>query len=201
MPDPVGDNCDFFLYLLRTFDTGLRWHATVANRDPAMLKKLLFHPLIFPGFNDSGAHLTNMAFYDGNLRTLKLAAEESLQQVATQVRRLTAEPAEFLGLNAGSLAVGAQADVLVVHPDALAAWNPQETIQHIWRDEFDHHQMVNRVPGVVEHVLVAGEFAWRDGDFTSEFGNRRYGRALRHRDHPAESAYTIPAPDKTRAAA
>lgn len=202
LPDPVGDDCDFFLALLRSYDTGLRWHTTVANRDPAMLRKLLFHPLIFPGFNDSGAHLTNMAFYDGNLRTLKLAAEDSLQQVAAQVRRLTAEPAEFLGLNAGSLEVGAQADVLAVDPDALAAWNPEETIEHVWRDAFDHHQMVNRVPGVVEHVMVAGEFAWRDGNFTPEFGSRRYGRVLRHRDHPAESAHAVPEPeDRERAAA
>lgn len=201
MPDPVGDDCDFFLYLLRTFDTDLRWHVTIANRDPAMLKKLLFHPLILPGFNDSGAHLTNMAFYDGNLRTLKLAAKDSLQQVATQVRRMTAEPAEFLGLNAGSLKTGAQADALVVDPDALAAWDPEETIEYVWRDEFDHYQMVNRVPGVVEHVLIAGEFAWRDGDFTPELGRRRYGRVLRHRDHPAESAHAATEPDSERAAA
>ncbi|MES1943026.1 N-acyl-D-glutamate deacylase [Salinisphaera sp. PC39] len=201
MPDPVGDDCDFFLYLLRTFDTDLRWHATVANRDPGMLKKLLFHPLILPGFNDSGAHLTNMAFYDGNLRTLKLAAEDSLDQVATQVRRLTREPAAFLGLNAGSLEVGAQADILVIDPEALAAWNPAETVRHVWRDEFDHHQMVNRVPGVVRHVMVGGAFAWRDGDFTAEFGRRRFGRALRHRDHPAESAHATAAVDGARAAA
>ncbi len=187
MPNPVGDDCDFFVYLLRTFDTELRWHVTVANRDPAMLKKLLFHPLILPGFNDSGAHLTNMAFYDGNLRTLKLAAEDGPAQVATQVRRLTREPAEFLGLTAGTLDIGAQADITVIDPEALRAWDPTTTVQHVWRDEFDHHQMVNRVPGVVRHVMVNGQFAWRDGDFTPALSRQTLGRALRHVDHPGET--------------
>lgn len=193
LPDPIGDDADFFLALLAAFDTGLRWHTTVANRDPAMLKRLLFHPLTLPGFNDCGAHLTNMAFYDGNLRTLKLAQEDGLDQVATQVGRLTREPAEFLGLAAGSLEVGAAADVLVVDPQALASWKPEETIGYAWREAFEHHQMVNRVPGVVRHVMVAGRLAWRDGDFTPAFGRERFGRALRHRDHPLEQG-TVPAP-------
>lgn len=190
LPNPIEDDCNFFLALLRIHDTDLRWHATVANRDPEVLKKLLFHPLILPGFNDSGAHLTNMAFYDGNLRTLRLAREDGLDQVATQIRRLTSEPAEFLGLNTGTLDEGAQADILVVDPAALDAWDPATSIHHVWREAFEHHQMVNRVPDVVQHVLVAGRHVWRDGDFTETFGQQRLGRALRHRDHPAERATT-----------
>ncbi len=29
-----------------------------------MIRELINHPLTLPGFNDSGAHITNMAFYD-----------------------------------------------------------------------------------------------------------------------------------------
>jgi N-acyl-D-aspartate/D-glutamate deacylase len=36
---------------------------------------LLLHPQALPGFNDSGAHITNMAFFDGNLMSLKLAQQ------------------------------------------------------------------------------------------------------------------------------
>jgi len=39
----------------------------------ATTRKLLIDPVLLPGFNDSGAHLTNLAFYDCNLRALKLA--------------------------------------------------------------------------------------------------------------------------------
>jgi N-acyl-D-aspartate/D-glutamate deacylase len=41
--------------------------------------------------------------------------------VAKVVRRLTAEPAEFFGLDVGTLEIGAQADLVVIDPEALAA--------------------------------------------------------------------------------
>jgi len=199
VPSPIGDDCEFFLHLLHQYDTDLRWHTTVANRDPETLKKLLFEPQILPGFNDSGAHLTNMAFYDGNLRTLKLAAEDSLAQVATQVRRLTAEPADFFGLDVGRIEPGAAADILVVDPDALAAYDPESCVQYVYRDAFDHHQMVNRVPDVVRHVTVNGHMAWSDGAFTESFGQQRFGRALRDRRH--EAGQPEVSKDRTAAAA
>ena len=62
-----------------------------------------------PGFNDSGAHITNMAFFDANLSSLKLAKAEGLDTVATIVKRLTREPAQFFGLDVGTLELGALA--------------------------------------------------------------------------------------------
>lgn len=186
LSSPVKDDADFFLCLLREWDTDLRWHTTVANRDPAVLKKLLFHKQTLPGFNDSGAHLTNMAFYDGNLRTLKMAKEDGLQQVAKAVHRLTALPAEFLGLNAGVLKVGAQADITVINPDLLTNWNPEDTIEYIHRDLFEAKQLVNRPEGIVTQVMVAGKLAWSEGDFMPEVGEEQFGRLLRAKDHPAE---------------
>ena len=194
-PNPAGDDADFFLHLLRQWDTQLRWHTTTANRDPAVLKKLLFHPLTLPGFNDSGAHLTNMAFYDGNLRTLKIAQEDGLQQVATAVHRMTQAPAEFFGLNVGTLAPGMQADLCVVDPEALRQWQPESTIEYIRREIFDCEQLVNRPRGVVRQVMVAGKLAWNEGAYTAAYGRERFGRALRAKDHPAEQALAaVPAP-------
>lgn len=184
-PKPISDDCEFFIHLLRHYDTDVRWCTTVANRDPETLKKLLFHPLLLPGFNDCGAHLTNMAFYDGNLRTLKLAAAESQACLAEQIKRMTSEPADFFGLDVGRIESGAQADILVVDPQALQAYTPADCVQYIYRDAFDHHQMVNRVPDVVKHVMVAGTLAWSGDDFTAEFGNQRFGRALRNKQHEA----------------
>lgn len=185
-PFPIGDDCEFFLHLLRRYDTDLRWVTTVANTNPEVVKGLVFNPITFPGFNDSGAHLTNMAFYDGNLRTLKFAQEDGLDKVAYGVHRLTGEPAEFFGLNAGVLKIGAQADITVIDPDALQAYEPEARVDYIYRDLFDHHQMVNRPEGVVTHTMIGGYMAWQDGEFTEHFENVRMGRVLRHRDHELE---------------
>lgn len=191
-PNPVGDEADFFLHLLRQWDTGLRWCTTTANRDPQRLRKLLFDPQTFPGFNDSGAHLTNMAFYDGNLRTLKLSQEEGLRRVAESVHRLTQAPAEFFGLNVGRLAVGAQADLCVIDPEALRRWEPERTIDYVWRELFDSHQMVNRPEGVVTEVMIGGRLAWQNGAYTPVFGVERCGRLLRASSHASELAWKQP---------
>jgi N-acyl-D-aspartate/D-glutamate deacylase len=187
-PRPVGDDCDFFLHALRVFDTQLRWWTTPANQDPARVRDLLFHPQLLPGFNDSGAHLTNMAFYDCNLRTLKIAQAEGLGRVAHAVHRLTQEPAEFFGVDAGVLKPGTQADVIVVDPQALARHDGERQIRYVWREAFEHHQLVNRPEGVVTQVLVAGHLAWSDGEYTPAFGRERMGRVMRHREHEREVA-------------
>ena len=185
-PQPVGDDAHFFLHLLREWDTRLRWSTTIANRDPERLSKLLFDPQTFPGFNDSGAHLTNMAFYDGNLRTLKIAQRSGIGRVAEAVHRLTQAPAEFFGINAGSLRVGAQADLCLVDPDALQCWEPERTTQYLWRELFDSPQMVNRPDGVVTAVMVRGRLLWQDGAYTPLFGQQRCGRLLRSSSHASE---------------
>lgn len=182
-PAPVGDDAAFFLHLLREYDTGLRWFTTTANRDPAVIKKLLFDPLLLPGFNDSGAHLTNMAFYDGNLRTLKIAQEDGLARVAHAVHRLTQEPADFFGIDAGVLAVGRRADLIVVDPVALARHDGEACVRYVWREAFGHHQLVNRPEGVVTQVLINGVLAWDEGAYTPAFGRQPLGRVLLDREH------------------
>ncbi len=89
--------CDgeFFVALLRYFDRDLYWHYVNANRDPKVIKQLLLDPALLPGFNDSGAHVTNMTYYDGNLRALRIGLQESEALFSTMLRRLTSEPAEF----------------------------------------------------------------------------------------------------------
>ena len=143
----------------------------------------------------------NMAFYDGNLRTLKLAQEDGAERVAEAVHRLTGAPAEFLGLNVGVLRVGAQADVCVVDPTPLMTWSPEGTVQYVWRDLFEHHMMVNRPEGLVTHTMIAGHMAWANGAFTDPYGQIPMGRCLRHRDHATEAEWSVePAPALTSAA-
>jgi len=192
-PTPVGDDCDFFLNALRRYDTALRWWTTPANRDPARVRELLFHPRLLPGFNDSGAHLTNMAFYDCNLRTLKIAQVEGLARVAHAVHRLTQEPADLFGIDAGVLHPGAQADVAVIDPAALERHDGEAAIRYVWRDAFNHHQLVNRPEGVVTQVWVAGKLAWDAGAYTPAFGKERMGRVLLNREHERSKGAVVAA--------
>jgi len=179
------DDCDFFLHLLRTFDTGLRWWTVTANRNAATTKALLFNPLLLPGFNDSGAHLTNMAFYDGNLRTLKFAQQDGLSKVAQAVHRLTKEPSQFFGIDAGEIRVGARADLVQIDPVALRAYEPEACIEYVYREGFSHHQLVNRPKGVVTRTLINGKLAWEQGAYTPAFGRETLGRVLLNREHKA----------------
>lgn len=182
MPRPC-DEADFVLHLLRRFDMALRWTTVTANRDPRVVKRLLFHPQLLPGFNDSGAHLTNMAFFDGNLRTLKIAQEDGAERVGDAVRRLTREPAEFLGIDAGRLEPGAVADLVLIDPERLRTWDPEKTYRFVWRDCFEAKQLVNRPEGVVQAVLIAGRLAWQDGAYMPEFGRHRFGRVMLNQAH------------------
>ncbi|NHO31997.1 N-acyl-D-glutamate deacylase [Acetobacter fallax] len=187
-PDPIMDDAEFLLHLLRVWDTDFRWETTVANRNPKVVKKLLFHPQTVPGFNDSGAHLANIAFYDGNLRALKIAQDDGVQRVSQMVHRLTGLPAAFFNLNAGVLRVGAQADLCLIDPDALHRWNPEGTYEFVWRSQFGCRQVINRPQGVVRQVMIAGKIAWNDDVYTASFGHSAFGRVLRAKDHPLEQA-------------
>ena len=124
-PNPIVDDAEFMMHLLRRYDRQFRWAMTTANTRREILKQLLLDENTLPGFNDSGAHLTNMAFFDGNLRTLQLAQEDGLETVAKQVRRLTRDPAALFNLDVGTLDLGAQADVILIDPAALRAYDPQ----------------------------------------------------------------------------
>ena len=84
-PNPIGDDCEFFLHLLRHFDTDFRWYVVAANDDEERMARVLFDPQTLPGFSDSGAHLTNMAYYDSNLRGLQIAQRDSIDRVAARL--------------------------------------------------------------------------------------------------------------------
>jgi N-acyl-D-aspartate/D-glutamate deacylase len=174
----IRDEGEFFLALLRHFDRDLYWNYVAANRDPRVIRELLLHPKLLPGFNDSGAHVTNMAYYDGNLRALRIAAAESEALFSRMVGRLTREPAEFFGLDAGSIDVGARADLTLLEPEALRRYDGEASIRYQYRDAFECHQLVNRSDGVVDAVYVAGRLLWDRGRFSADFGRVRAGRAL-----------------------
>ena len=178
-PKPILDDAEFMLHMMRAYDKGFRFWVDVANKDKEGVLPLLLDRNTLPGFNDSGAHITNMAFFDGNLTSLKLAQQDSLATVSAMVKRLTSEPAAFFGLDVGSLEIGAQADIVLIDPEALSRWDDNASRRFIHRELFAHKQLVSRSDGVVSQVLIRGEPVWRDGEFTAALGRETLGRALR----------------------
>lgn len=174
----VKDEGDFVMAMLRAFDRDISWHTVSANRDERLVRKLIMDRQLLPGFNDSGAHLTNMAFYDGNLRALKLASDGGDADVAYMVRRLTSDPAHVFGVKGGTINVGDQADLILIDPSALRRLDHNNTVKRQYREEFQHEQLVNRTDGVVPLVMIAGHAAWNGDDFDQSLGQTRMGKVL-----------------------
>ena len=175
----VADEGDFMLQMLRTFDTDLSWSTVTANRDLKVVRELLMDPKLLPGFNDSGAHLTNMAFYDVNLRSLQLAAEGGDEDVAYMVKRLTKDAADVFGVAGGTIYEGDVADLILIDPKKLQDYDGEQNVQRVHREEFQHEQLVNRSDDVVPLVMIGGHTAWENNNFASDLGQKPMGRLLR----------------------
>ena len=175
----VADEGDFMLQMLRTFDTDLSWSTVTANRDLKVVRELLMDPKLLPGFNDSGAHLTNMAFYDVNLRSLQLAAEGGDKDVAYMVKRLTKDAADVFGVAGGTIYEGDIADLILIDPKKLENYDGEQNVQRVHREEFQHEQLVNRSDDVVPLVMIGGHTAWENNNFASDLGQKPMGRLLR----------------------
>jgi len=178
-PSPIGNDAEFMLSMIREYDKGFRYWVDIGNVGNRATLDLLLHENTMPGFNDSGAHITNMAFFDGNLGSLKRAQERDLATVARVVQRLTSEPAEFFGLDVGTLEIGAQADLVLIDPEALAAYECDPNRHFQYREIFNHKQMVNRSDGVVARVLINGKTVWEGTGFAENYGTETIGRAIR----------------------
>ena len=175
----IADEGDFMLQMLRSFDNDLSWSTVTANRDMKTVRELLMHPNLLPGFNDSGAHLTNMAFYDVNLRSLKLAAQGGDADVSYMVKRLTKDPADVFGVEGGTIDLGDVADLILIDPVKLAEYDGESKVERVYREEFSHEQLVNRSDDVVKLVMIGGHKAWENNALAEDLGKTTMGRLLR----------------------
>jgi len=174
---------DLFLDLLVAHGPHLRWRTVLANHRPEVVAKLVAEPSTLIGFADSGAHIRNMAFYNFALRFLKLVRDAELQhkpvmRVEKAVWRLTGELGEWFGVDAGVLAIGKRADLVVLDPqrldDSLCHYHeaPMEAFGGLQR-------MVNR-GSAVDCVLINGRVAFDHEQFAEDLGQTRgYGQFLR----------------------
>jgi len=154
------------------------WRTTISNHRPAILRRLARSPGIQLGFSDAGAHVRNMAFYSFPLRMLRFVRDHQVMPIEKAVQKMTRQTAEWLGLDAGSLAPGAWADVAVIDPEKLKT-GLSDPIEQYDPRLGGAMRMVKRSDGVVRQVLVGGRVAFEDGQFADDFGRQRYGRLLR----------------------
>ncbi len=176
---PVADDADFIFHLFRTWDRKFVWSTISANADERQVRRLAMDPTFLPGFADCGAHLTNLAFYDVNLRALRIALEERGEEgVAFMVKRLTRDAASVFDIDAGSIEPGDQADIVLIDPAALARHDGEKNTVRIWRETLQNEQLVNRSDGVVRKVFIRGEEAWDGEGFSAAFERRKLGRVL-----------------------
>lgn len=158
---------DAFLDLVVQFGNRMRWYTVIANDDPERVKKIVADRGALISFADSGAHLRNMAFYNFPLRMLKLVRDAELagkpfMSLERAVWRLTGELAQWFGLDAGRLHVGARADIVVIDPGGLD--RSLEDYHEAPIEEFGGvMRLVNRNDQAVDAVLVNGRIAWRHG--------------------------------------
>jgi N-acyl-D-aspartate/D-glutamate deacylase len=172
------DAVDTFLDLVAEHGTKLRWYTIMANDRPEVVREMVNNPDVLIGFSDAGAHLRQMAHYNFPLRMLRLARDSKIMSIERAVHRVTGEIAEWLGLDAGTIALGKRADVVVLDPDALddeldkAVEAPMECFAGFSR-------MVRRNDRAVKLVMVGGQVAFSDGARSDVLGKQKLGRVLR----------------------
>ena len=180
LADAAGaEPLEYFMDLLAEHDSAIRWKTVVTNDRARERQYILAHPTTLPGFNDSGAHARNMAFQDGGLQMLQqVLLNPGLMPLEKAIHKMTRQTAEWLGLDAGSLAPGAWADVVVIDPEKLKT-GLSDPIEQYDPRLAGAMRMVKRSDGVVRQVLIGGRVAFEDAQFANDFGTKRYGRLLR----------------------
>ncbi|AKS32146.1 N-acyl-D-amino-acid deacylase family protein [Mycolicibacterium goodii] len=176
---------DAFLdVLVENGEKNVRWTTIVANHRPKVLDQLANDPAVHMGFSDAGAHLRNMAFYNYPLRLLKRVRDAQLSgrpflTTERAVYRLTAEVADWFGVDAGTLREGDRADFVVIDPNSL---NSDVDAYHEEAVPFygGLSRMVNRNDDAVVATAVNGTVVFGKGKFRDGYAeNLKSGRYLR----------------------
>ncbi|MCP2627930.1 amidohydrolase family protein [Mycolicibacterium smegmatis] len=176
---------DAFLdVLVDNGEKNVRWTTIVANHRPKVLDQLANDPAVHMGFSDAGAHLRNMAFYNYPLRLLKRVRDAQLSgrpflTTERAVYRLTAEVADWFGVDAGTLREGDRADFVVIDPNCL---NSDVDAYHEETVPFygGLSRMVNRNDDAVVATAVNGTVVFGKGEFRDGYGDTvKSGRYLR----------------------
>ncbi len=143
-----------------------------ANFDMQVVGDLLSDPNMLLGLADSGAHVSQIC--DTSFSTYFLhywIGERNLMPLGEGIRKLTSEPAQFLGIeDRGVLRPGAYADINVIDLDALRV-HPPEYVHDL---PAGAPRFVQRASGY-DYTLVNGKIFMKNG----EHQGAHPGRVLR----------------------
>ena len=169
-----------FLDLIIDYGRQLRWSTLIANHNPVRVASNLNEPCAIIGFSDAGAHLRNMAFYNYGLCMLQLAVQdEPVMTPEKAVWRLTGEISDWYGIDVGKLTVGAQADLVIIDPQALKAAHLGKYAEAPFEELGGLQRVVNRHDGVVKATVIRGEIAFENDQPHPALGkDKRFGRFL-----------------------
>ena len=123
------------------------------------------------GFGDSGAHIRSLAMYNFPLRFLKYVRDAQLEgkpfmTVAKGVHNLTADLADWFGLDAGHIREGDRADVVIVNPQGLN--EDVDGISEAPMEGFGVDRLVKRNDEAIDVTIINGKVAYKKGDYFPE---------------------------------
>jgi N-acyl-D-aspartate/D-glutamate deacylase len=168
------DATDLFCDLAVADDLSTQFQIPIGNGDRAAADTLSGDEVTLIGLGDAGAHVRSITNFSYPTELLaRIVRDEARFPLGFIVRRLTADPAEFLGItDRGLVAEGKKADVCVIDLDRLAL-GPVTVrsdlpggAERLWRDATGYRA-----------VLVNGEVTISDDTLTGA----RAGTAIRRR--------------------
>jgi N-acyl-D-aspartate/D-glutamate deacylase len=173
-----------FMNLLAEYDTHLRWKCETSNHREEVRLDLLNSKHCMPGFNDSGAHNVNMAFHDGSLQMLKTVQKHpEIMSIEKAIYRLTKEPADFFGIDAGDISVGKRADLVIIDPSKLQSDINSDPVEDFHPKFEGTYRLVKRSGKVVKHVFINGKEAYSNNGvvgFHEDLGvKKQFGQLLK----------------------
>jgi N-acyl-D-amino-acid deacylase len=156
--DPVDAFLD--LAIAENLDLGIT--VQLINADEEAVARLITRPEVMIGLSDAGAHVSQHCEAGSPTYMLReFVYNKPVMSLETAIKRLTSEPAAFLGLNSkGRLRPGMDADLVVFDP-ATVGTEPLEWVTDL---PGGAPRLIERSRGVIWSI-VGGEIVFANNEF------------------------------------
>ncbi len=156
--DPV----DAFLDLAIAENLELGITVQLINADQNAVAKLITRPEVMIGLSDAGAHVSQHCEAGSPTYMLReWVYKRPVMSLETAIKRLTSEPADFLGLkNKGAIRVGMDADLVVFDP-ATVSTRPLEWVNDL---PGGAPRLIERSQGII-YSMVSGEVVFANNEY------------------------------------